>query len=436
MFKKTRLRIFGLIMAVATVIITLMLSIIYIANARYSFERGISLLESYMENNGPRPDTGSAPNAPVAPDASDVPDRHGQRPGMRDTHNRMFSLSTFYSVFYNQSGEAIKIDCDGGVLYSEQEILQIADSILSGGKTSGIYSKMPFLVKSGVGGTIVALIDNTMETDNSSRLFIYSCLVGIAGWIVILILAWSFSKKIVNPLEQNDKKQKQFISDAGHELKTPISVISANAELLAAELGENKWLANIQYENERMGDLVKQLLELVRAENMEQSREQLDFSRLVAGGTLPFESVAFENGFTLHTDIEEGIVVDGNRNQLSQLVSILVDNALSHGESSHGESSHGESSHGDRKGSVDIKLSSAKHQAILSVTNPGKPISEEEKERLFERFYRADEARTEEEGHYGLGLAIAKAVVTAHGGKIELNCYDGLVEFKVILPKV
>lgn len=436
MFKKTRLRIFGLIMAVATVIITLMLSIIYIANVRYSFERGISLLESYMENNGPRPDTGSAPNAPVAPDASDVPDRHGQRPGMRDTHNRMFSLSTFYSVFYNQSGEAIMIDCDGGVLYSEQEILQIADSILSGGKTSGIYSKMPFLVKSGVGGTIVALIDNTMETDNSSRLFIYSCLVGIAGWIVILILAWSFSKKIVNPLEQNDKKQKQFISDAGHELKTPISVISANAELLAAELGENKWLANIQYENERMGDLVKQLLELVRAENMEQSREQLDFSRLVAGGTLPFESVAFENGFTLHTDIEEGIVVDGNRNQLSQLVSILVDNALSHGESSHGESSHGESSHGERKGSVDIKLSSAKHQAILSVTNPGQPIPEEERDRLFERFYRADEARTEEEGHYGLGLAIAKAVVTAHGGKIELNCYDGLVEFKVILPKV
>lgn len=441
MFKKTRLRIFGLIMAVATVIITLMLSIIYIANARYSFERGISLLESYMENNGPRPDTGSAPNAPVAPDASDVPDRHGQRPGMRDTHNRMFSLSTFYSVFYNQSGEAIKIDCDGGVLYSEQEILQIADSILSGGKTSGIYSKMPFLVKSGVGGTIVALIDNTMETDNSSRLFIYSCLVGIAGWIVILILAWSFSKKIVNPLEQNDKKQKQFISDAGHELKTPISVISANAELLAAELGENKWLANIQYENERMGDLVKQLLELVRAENMEQSRERLDFSRLVAGGALPFESVAFENGFTLHTDIEEGIVVDGNRNQLSQLVSILVDNALSHGESSHGESSHGESSHGEsshgeRKGSVDIKLSSAKHQAILSVTNPGQPIPEEERDRLFERFYRADEARTEEEGHYGLGLAIAKAVVTAHDGKIELNCYDGLVEFKVILPKV
>lgn len=411
MFRKTRLRIFGLIMAAATVIITLMLSVIYIANANYSYERGISLLESYMESNEntPRPDPGFAP------------DRPGPRPGMKDTHNKMFRLSTFYSVFYNRSGEAVRVDCDGGILYSEQEILEIAGSILSSGRTRGIHSKMPFLVKSEAGGTIVALIDNTMEADNSGRLFTYSLLAGISGWIVILILAWIFSKKIVNPLERNDRKQKQFISDAGHELKTPISVISANAELLCAELGENKWLANIQYENERMGELVKQLLELVRAENMQQSKEHLDFSRLVSGGTLPFESVAFENGLTLNADIADGIYVDGNRNQLNQLVSILIDNAISHG-------SHGKE--------IRVNLHTSKHYASFSVINSGPPIPEELKDRLFERFYRVDEARTDDTGHYGLGLAIAKAVVTAHSGKIEINCFDGLIEFRVLLPKV
>ncbi len=411
MFKKTRLRIFALIMAVATVIITLMLSVIYIANSYYSFERGISLLESYMESSEKN----------YHPDLAFAPERPGIHPGIKDDRNKMFQLSTFYSVFYNQNGDVTRINSNGGVLYSEQEILETANRILSVGKERGIYSKMPFLVKSGDGGTIVALIDNTMESDNSGKLFTYSLLTGCVGWTVILILAWIFSKKIVNPLEESDKKQKQFISDAGHELKTPVSVISANADLLSSEIGENKWLANIQYENERMGNLVKQLLELVRAENMQQAKEQLDFSRLVSGGTLPFESIAFESGLTLTSEIEDGIFVNGNQNQLSQLVSILIDNAISHSD--------------DGK-EISIKLHSSKHHAVLSVINSGQPISDDVKARLFERFYRADEARTDDTGHYGLGLAIAKAVVTAHGGKIELNCFDGLIEFQAVIPKI
>lgn len=409
MFNKTRLRIFGLIMAAATVIITLMLSVIYIASTNYSFERGLSLLESYMEDNsGPRP----------APDM--MPEPQFQHPGRKDTHNTMLRLSTFYSVFYNQNGAAVKIDCGDGVLYSQQDILEIADTILSGGKTAGVQNKMPFLVKTDSRGTMVALIDNTKEMDNSDRLFSYTLLAGLSGWVANLILAWFFSKKIVNPLEQADAKQKQFISDAGHELKTPISVISANADLLSAEIGDNKWLSNIQYENERMGNLVTQLLELVRVENLQQLKEHLDFSRLVSGGALPFESVAFENGLTLTAELEDEIYVDGNRNQLSQLVAILVDNAISH-------SNNGKE--------VCIKLCSSRHHAVLGVINSSPPIPDDMKERLFERFYRMDEARTDVLSHYGLGLAIAKAIVTAHGGRMELSCYDGLVEFKVTLPK-
>ncbi len=413
MFKKTRLRIFGLIMAVATVIITLLLSVIYIANANYSFERGISLLESYIENenNAGRPQ----------PDHEFKPEPKGNRPDMKENHNKMFRLSTFYSVFYNQNGEAIRINCDNEILYSEEDILEITNDILASGKTQGTSKKMPFLVKTDSNGTIVAMIDNTMEKDNSDRLFLYCLITGICGWFIILILSWLFSKKIVNPLEANDAKQKQFISDAGHELKTPISVISANADLLSLEIGENKWLSNIQYENERMGDLVKQLLELVRAENMQQAKEKLDFSRLVSGGALPFESVAFEKGLVLNTEIEDGIFINGNQSQLSQLVSILIDNAITHG---------------TNEKDVSVKLTSAKHYAVLSVVNSGQPISDEIKDRLFERFYRADESRKDDAGHYGLGLAIAKAIITAHGGKIELNCVDGLIEFKAIIPKI
>lgn len=410
MFKKTRLRIFALIVGIATLIIALMLSVIYAANAGKSYDRSLSLLESYVENytNSSRPMSGL------------VPDRPDMRPEMRNRHDKMYNLSTFYSVFYNQDGQAMKVDYHGGVLYSEQEILDIANSILAKGKERGTYSNMPYLVKATGAGKIVALIDNTFEMDNSDRLLENTMMVGGLTWLVILILAWVFSKKIVDPLEENDNKQKQFISDAGHELKTPISVISANADLLSLEIGENKWLSNIQYENERMGNLVKQLLELVRAENMQQAREYLDFSRLASGGTLPFESVAFENGLILNTEIEDCIYVNGNQNQLGQLISILIDNAIHHGEAGK---------------EVLVKLKSSKHKAVFSVVNAGQPIPDEVKERLFERFYRSDEARTEDVGHYGLGLAIAKAIVTAHGGKIELSCYDGLIEFRAVIPR-
>jgi signal transduction histidine kinase len=169
-----------------------------------------------------------------------------------------------------------------------------------------------------------------------------------------------------------------------------------------------------------MGQLVGQLLELARAENVKPRMEELDLSRLVAGGVLPFESVAFEKGLGLDTRIPDGIRITGSSSQLSQLVSILVDNAISHGES-------------DSK--VQVSLTHTRSAAVLSVRNAGSPIPQEQLERLFERFYRADESRSGEEKHYGLGLSIAKAIVQAHSGKIEVLCRDGFVEFRVSLPK-
>ncbi|MBQ4153261.1 MAG: HAMP domain-containing histidine kinase, partial [Oscillospiraceae bacterium] len=140
-----------------------------------------------------------------------------------------------------------------------------------------------------------------------------------------------------------------------------------------------------------------------------------------AGGALPFESVGFEKGLVLNTKIAEHISVNGNSSELSQLVSILIDNAIRHGQ-------------GGKE--VEVLLTETRSHAILSVTNDGEPIPSDKKQQLFERFYRADEARNGEDKHYGLGLAIAKAIVEAHHGKIEVYCYDGKVCFTVQLPKI
>ena len=167
--------------------------------------------------------------------------------------------------------------------------------------------------------------------------------------------------------------------------------------------------------------MVGQLLELARTENIKMQTECLEFSRLVEGETLPFESIAFDKGILLKTEIAENIYVMGNSTQLSQLVSILVDNAIRH----------------SNKGKeITVKLIDNRNSTNLSVINAGEPIAPEKIEHLFERFYRADEARSGNDNHYGLGLAIAKAIVTAHKGKIDVKCYEGLVEFKVTLQKV
>ena len=167
-----------------------------------------------------------------------------------------------------------------------------------------------------------------------------------------------------------------------------------------------------------MGELVTQLLDLSRAENAEVPMEQLDFSRTVTGEVLAFESLAFDQGKTIRSGIDDGILLTGNPSQLRQLTSILLDNALRH-------------STGDE---ISITCSRQQHSAVLTVSNEGDEIPPEKAERLFDRFYRVDEARSGDSRHYGLGLSIAKAVAERHGGSIGVSSGDGKVRFTVTLP--
>lgn len=332
----------------------------------------------------------------------------------------VFRLSTFYSVAISDDGQILATDIGDLEVYDEETLEKYANDILKDGKTKGTKGSLVYLVVQKNGYSLISFMDNTVIQESMSTLFRYTLVFGSIALVVMFFLSRYLAKRIVDPLEKSYLKQKQFISDAGHELKTPVSVVNANAEILQREIGENGWLANIQYENERMGKLVTQLLELARTEDVKPQMEHLDFSRLVAGGVLPFESVAFENGLMLNTQIAYGVTVMGSSTQLSQLVSILVDNAIRHGQ-------------GGKE--ILVSLTSNRSTAILSVVNAGEPIPPEKMEQLFERFYRADEARTGNDNHYGLGLAIAKAIVEAHKGKIEVHCHNGLVEFRATVPK-
>lgn len=355
--------------------------------------------------------------------AARPPELPGREPGgpgfMADSP--MLQLSTFYSVALGYDGRVLEIRSDQPSLHTDEELESLSLEIMQGSRTDGKKNSLIFYKTDKGGYVLVAFMDNTIIHKSVTTLFRYTLIIGGAALVLFFFISVLLAKKIVRPLEESYQKQAQFVSDAGHELKTPVAIVGANAELLARELGDNRWLANIRYENERMGLLVGQLLELARTDSVSPRLELTDLSRLVSGEALPFETVAYENGMPLRTDIAPGLLVMGSSAQLKQLVSILIDNAVRHGTSG---------------GEVFVSLRAARGALRLSVENSGAPIPPEQCERLFDRFYRADGVRNGEDRHYGLGLAIAKSIVTAHHGSIGVCCHDGRVDFEVLLPEV
>ncbi len=420
MFSTSRKKIILSIMLSLILLFAATLSVIMLASYHEVRRQSSEMLERYAELYSLEQQTGGqdGPAMEPGPGGMNAPGRE-PKPGEPPLDQRPdYRLSTFYSVAMAEDHSVLAVDNGEQAIYEEEELVRIAEELLSEGRAAGRKGNLSYVVSRRPNYILVAFMDNTV-TESSMRTLLHNVLlVGGAAIVVLFFLSLHLSKRIIRPLEENDRQQKQFISDAGHELKTPVAVIGANAELLERELGENEWLANIRYENDRMGSLVKQLLDLSRAENKETPMEELDFSRIVTGEALAFESLAFEQGKTIRCDIEDGIRVNGNQGQLTQLVSVLLDNAIRHSNGSE----------------IELSLKRQAHTAVLTEANDGEEIPPEKLEHLFDRFYRVDEARNSEGQHYGLGLSIAKAVAEKHGGSIGAACRDGKIRFTVSLP--
>ena len=262
-----------------------------------------------------------------------------------------------------------------------------------------------------------------MDNSNAQDIVIQSLRSAIILFILLEFVIIYISKKltswIIKPVIETFDKQKQFIEDASHELKTPLAVIIASSEALESEPTETKWLDNIKSEADRMNILITDLLEMAKSENgIKDSYVVENLSKAVEMSVLTFESLIFEKEIKLDYDIQEDIILLCNSNQIKQLVSILIDNAIKHSLVN---------------GEIIINLKKEKGNIILNVTNKGKEIPKQEREKIFERFYRLDESRNRNDNRYGLGLAIAKNIVTNHDGTIQVNCENGYTTFKVVL---
>ena len=244
-----------------------------------------------------------------------------------------------------------------------------------------------------------------------------SIIIGILGIGIIFVIAKKISTTIVQPVENAFEKQKQFVSDASHELKTPLAVIGANADVLQDKVGENKWITYIQKEVQSMNKLVNDLLVLARMENTKtEPNQKFDLSKEVQMAVSSFESMIYEKKIELETNISEGIEFNGDKEDIKHIISIILDNAIKHT---------------DENGKIIVNTLKEKNDIKIEIKNQGEPIPEEERKKIFERFYRVDKARNRNEKRYGLGLSIAKGIVEKYKGSISVSSKDGFTSFIV-----
>lgn len=412
MIKKMRYQFILVTMGCISFIFVLILSVINISMTISSRNQGYALLERMAEAPNDRERSRSPENRKetfLSPDDTSENNKNNADSPPAG-HIGGFDAFRIFSVLYDTDGTVKDVFYNENSGLDSAAIEELANDIISSPHLheKGVSSKYLYIIKETENGRQIFFLDYSLEKNISLRLF-WTCLsIGLAGILFIFILVIFLSRWIVKPVQTAFDKQKQFIADASHELKTPLTIITTNAEVLSGSLPDNKWLNHILAQTRRMNTLIKNLLELAKLDSYSGNTDFADFdmSKAVNNSALSFESLAYEYGKRYEIDIEDGIILYGNESSIRQLTTILLDNAFKYS---------------NAKGLITIRLKQQGEKKILTVENTGIGIPKEDQKRIFERFYRSDSSRSRESGGYGLGLAIAATIVKVHKGHISVK---------------
>lgn len=329
----------------------------------------------------------------------------------------------------------LELDGNGGLTASgggyydltDQEFLKtLADAATDADAPAGVLREYGLRYCRSVTprGERIAFTDMSSERATLKNLTETCAAIGVLCFAAFLLISWLLARWAVKPVETAWQQQRQFVADASHELKTPLTVIMTNAELLNSpdfdETRRSQFAAHILTMSRQMRQLIEEMLDLARTDSGQSTLifSQVDLSRLISDAVLPFEPVFFEAGHTLTADIQENITVRGSQQHLRQTVDILLDNARKYAAPS---------------GEISVSLTRCGGRCRLAVSNPGPEISKADLQNIFKRFYRADEAHTQR-GSYGLGLSIARNIILRHRGRIWAESKNGRNTFFVELP--
>ena len=329
--------------------------------------------------------------------------------------------SVDYVLFHVQKDGTVELYSNYMQGIDEEKLYVYAQKVADHWKEPLEFREVTSVTKQGKSGRYIVLISVYPAVRAMIPTIVVCLLFAGAGIALLILLTQLLSRRLVRPVEQMISSEKKFMSNAGHELKTPLTVISANTQLLEAEIGDNRHLQYIRQETEHMIAMVNKMLTLMR---LDTPMEQTEYRKFCVDESLldviyPMESVAYEKKLTMDIDVQEQMQMIGDEDQIKNLMSILLDNAISYT---------------PEGGNIAIRASLRARRFTLCVSNTGEPIPKEQQEKLFERFYRMDEARGDNGSHFGLGLSIAGSIVANHHGKIWVESRDGRNVFQVILP--
>lgn len=346
---------------------------------------------------------------------------HLKPPGGKSSQVRL----PYFYVSVSPLGEVLAATGGYFDLSDQEELETVISQALAAEEDMGILQpySLRYLKQATPFGLTMVFVDMSSEISTVRNLVKNSIFVGLLSFSAFLGLSIFLSKWATTPVDKAWTQQKQFVADASHELKTPLTVIMTNAELLennaCDEAQEEKCVSGILAMSYQMRGLVESLLELARADNGTAKMEftRLNLSELLTDAALPFEPVYFEKGLTLETEVEENLFVHGSASHLRQVAEILLDNGAKYS---------------SPQGTVTLRAQSQGKHCLFSVASPGDPISHEDLKNIFKRFYRIDKARAMG-GSYGLGLSIAESIVHAHEGRIWAESSGGINTFFVQL---
>ncbi len=326
----------------------------------------------------------------------------------------------FFSVHYDTGGTVLGINQDYIASISKSDAKDYADAVLKSGKAHGYESGYRYLVDTAEGETVVLFLNSERELQTIKSLLWIT--MAIAGFCLVVVfgLVVLFSRRAITPYLKNMEAQKQFITNASHELKTPLTAISTSADVLAMEHDDDEWVHNIQVQSGRLSKLITSLVALSRLdeENPFPVRTEFSLSDALWEISEPFLSLAQAKGKAYAQSIADGLTVTGDRTAIQQMVSILLDNALKYSPDG---------------GSISLTARRSGKRAEIAVSNTVDGAQHIDAARLFDRFYRADASHSSAVSGTGIGLSIAKATAEAHGGTISARQEGNTLRFTVRL---
>lgn len=406
MIKKMRIKFIVLTMVSLLLVLTLIVGSINLLNYQKTVRDADAILRILAENNGSFPKL-----------------EPGKRGKGRNMSPETPYETRYFSVLMDMEGNTISADTGKIAAIDSAEAIEYAQNVRQRAKEKGFAGNYRYICQMEGDWVRVIFLDCERGLTIFQNFLLTSCGASALGLLAVLCLILVFSGRIIKPVSESYEKQKRFITDAGHEIKTPLTIIDADADVLEMDIGENQWLADIKKQVGRLTELTNSLICLSRMEEDQNQFQMLEFplSDVVEETARSFQSLALTQNKTFTMDIRPLLSLYGDEKALRQLTGILLDNALKYS----GEG-----------GKISLSLEKKKRTICLCVSNTTQaPVAPENLNRIFDRFYRMDSSRNSGTGGYGIGLSIARAITAAHKGKISAAALEenGL-SITVMLP--